>query len=201
MEVELRQTIALGDNLRRAGKIGHKLAERLFNFQDDACAACRDHRHVTAELDGIAKALLAVEQDRLAGDIVRSAPERPRKSALPEFCDRSLAAPLIFDPSILEVAGDEARQALEKMRVGIVRPQRDRLIVTRQRLIEPLQVIQRNAAIGKRLGVIGPRGERQIVARQRFLEPPAFAQGGLAWLRDNLGFRIRLCHIGRGHAG
>jgi hypothetical protein len=73
--------IALGDNLRRAGKTCHELAERYFNFHHDARAARRDQRHVTAELNGIAKSLFAVQQDRLAGDIVRSEPERLRKIA------------------------------------------------------------------------------------------------------------------------
>ena len=41
-------------------------------------------------------------------------------------------------------------------RLGIVRPERERLVVARQRLIEPLQLLQRIAAIVERLGVVRP---------------------------------------------
>src|SRR5258708_8241343 len=126
LEVEIRKGTALGDDLRRPGKAGHKATKRLFDFHDDACAVCCDQRRITAQLNAIAKSLLAIEQDPLAGDIVRSEPERLRKIALRDSSGWSLAAPLIFDPSALEVAGDQARQALEKMRIGVVRTQRNR---------------------------------------------------------------------------
>ena len=165
------------------------------DLHHDACVARRDQRHVTAELNGIAESLLAVEQDRLAGDIVLPKPERLRKFVRWDSRGGSLAAPLIFDPSTLEVAGDEARQALEKMRVGMVRTQRNRSIVTRQRLIEPLQVVQRNAAIGQRLGPIRPRGKRGIVARQCLLEPSEFTQGDAALLSTAARLVARPLHV------
>src|SRR5258708_23074743 len=78
LDVEIRKGTALGDDLRRPGKAGHKAAKRLFDFQDNASPVCCDQRRVTAELNRIAKSLLAMTPDRLARDIVLSEPQRRR---------------------------------------------------------------------------------------------------------------------------
>ena len=52
--------------------------------------------------------------------------------------------------------------------VGLVR---DRLVVARQRVVEPLQLLQRKAAVVERLRLVGLHRQRAVVARQRLLEP------------------------------
>jgi hypothetical protein len=57
----------------------HQLTQRLLDFQDPMRGAFGDKRRVTAELDRIAKTPLGVEQNGLAGDLVRSKLQRLRK--------------------------------------------------------------------------------------------------------------------------
>ena len=176
LEVCLRQGIAFGDHRGRAGKAAHEFAERLFHFQNDPGATFRDQRYVAAELNGVAKSLFAVQQNRLSGDSFISEPERLRKMTLGDSRGWRPAAPLIFDPPMFEVAGDEIRQALEEMRVGMVRAQRHRAVVTRRSLVEPLQIVQRDAAIGQGLEMIGFDRKRAIITRERLVEPPKLVQ-------------------------
>ena len=65
-------------------------------------------------------------------------------------------------------------------RLGIVRPQRQRAVVARQRLREPLQLLQGVAPIGERLGIVRPQRERAVVARQRLREPLQLVQSEAA---------------------
>ena len=83
MQVEVRQRLARSPRSERAPrKRIHQLPQRLLDFQDHMRGAFGDKRRVTAELDRIAKALLGVEQNGLAGDLVRSKPQRLREIPL-----------------------------------------------------------------------------------------------------------------------
>ena len=73
--------IAFGDDSRGAGEAGQKLPKRLLDLQNNTRAARCDQRHIAAELNGVAKSLLAVKQDGLIGDLVASEPERLREIA------------------------------------------------------------------------------------------------------------------------
>ena len=57
------------------------------------------------------------------------------------------------------------------MRLGIIRLNRQRLLVARQRLVKPLQLLQRNAAIGERVGIVRPRCDSAVEACQRLIKP------------------------------
>jgi len=76
-----RKGAALGHDSRRAGKTGQKLLQRRLDLDNNACPARGDQRGIAAELNRVTKPLLAMKQDRLAGDIIRSEPERLRKIA------------------------------------------------------------------------------------------------------------------------
>ena len=45
------------------------------------------------------------------------------------------------------------------------------MIIARQRLLEPLELMQRNAAVVEGLRIVGFERERLVVARQRLVEP------------------------------
>src|ERR1043165_2460955 len=81
VQVKVGEWIARGDDLRRAGKTAHQRLKRPLNVQNNARAAGRHERHIAAELDGVAKTLLTVQQDRLAADRFLAKPERLRKMA------------------------------------------------------------------------------------------------------------------------
>src|ERR1043166_9603049 len=76
MQVEVRERIARGDDLRRAGETAHQPLKRPLNIENNARAPGRDERHIAAELDRVAQALLTVEQDGLAADLFLTEPER-----------------------------------------------------------------------------------------------------------------------------
>jgi hypothetical protein len=56
----------------------------------------------------------------------------------------------------------------------------NRLIVARQRLIEPLQVLQRNATTTEGIRIVGLKRERLIITRQCPLEPSQLLQRNAA---------------------
>jgi hypothetical protein len=82
LQVEMRQSIATGNDLCRAGEAGHKLLQRSFDLQNHACTASGDERYIAAELDRIAKSLLAMQQDGLAINRIAAEPKRLREIAL-----------------------------------------------------------------------------------------------------------------------
>src|SRR3984957_13704197 len=185
LQVEIRQRIALGDDPRGAGEASQKAHKRLLDLQNNARTLCRDQRHIAAELNGVAKSLLAVKQDGLARDLPTSEPVRLREITPPRSRRSTLAAPLILDPATTEVTSEKLRHAAEKMRIGMVGPQGDGAIVTGQRLIKPLQAMQRDAAIDHRIGMIRLQGKGTIITSQCLVEPPepvqrnaAIAEGG-----------------------
>ena len=49
--------------------------------------------------------------------------------------------------------------------------ERERLVVARQRLVEPLQLLQHTTAVVEGTRIIGLERERPVVARQRLVEP------------------------------
>ena len=61
MQIEFRQRFARGHDVRRPGQRAHQLVQWPLHFQNDARAARDDARHVAAELDRVAKALLGME--------------------------------------------------------------------------------------------------------------------------------------------
>ena len=58
----------------------------------------------------------------------------------------------------------------------MIRPQRQRTLIARQRLLEPLQEMQGIAAIIVCLDIIRSQRQRAVVARQRLFEPPQLVQ-------------------------
>jgi hypothetical protein len=95
-----------------------------------------------------------------------------------------------FFPAAIEVADEQPTDRFIQMRLGMVRPQRQRLLVTRQRFTEPLELIKGEATIPERLGMVRPQRQRVLVARQRFTEPLELIKGeatmperlGMVWL-------------------
>ena len=75
-----------------------------------------------------------------------------------------LPAPFVVLEAAHEIAGEQAAQRLVIMRIGEIRPHRLRALIMGERLVEALQVLQRDAAIGERLGIIRPQLKRPVVA-------------------------------------
>ena len=77
-------------------------------------------------------------------------------------------------PAAPEVAQQKPEHRLLVMRLGIVRRDRDRPRTAFQRLVEPPEILQRDAAIGQRGGIVRLQRDGAIVSRQRFLEAVEF---------------------------
>src|SRR6202035_4828030 len=101
----------------------------------------RDKRRVTAELDGVAEALLGMEENDLAPDRIRSEPRWLREIALGVFQLRGLPAPLVLLPAALEVPQEQPAHRLIVVCVGKVGTQRLRPAVARQRFVVALEIM------------------------------------------------------------
>ena len=67
MQIEGRQRVALGDDFD-AFELRQQRLQRRLNLADDTRAARRQQRRIADELDGVAKTLLGVKQNGLAGN-------------------------------------------------------------------------------------------------------------------------------------
>jgi len=74
MKIECGERVAFRYDLDRAAERVHHLLQRLLHLQDHMGAARGDERCVTAELDGVAEALLGMEENGLALDLLRPEP-------------------------------------------------------------------------------------------------------------------------------
>src|SRR5437763_11231038 len=63
MDVEMGESVPLGNQFRDAGTACEELAQRTLALDDDPAAALLNERSVTDEVDRIAQALLGVQQD------------------------------------------------------------------------------------------------------------------------------------------
>jgi hypothetical protein len=144
MQIEIGQRRAPRYNLRRTGQRAHQLVQWFLDFEDHARASRHNAWHVAAELNRVAKAMHTVEQNGLARDLVRSQPQRLRKSALciPQLL--GFPSPFQLLPAAIEVADQHAAHGFVEMGLGIVRPQCDRAVIARQRLVEPFQLMHRD---------------------------------------------------------
>ena len=71
---EVFSSVAARYDLCRAGKALHQFGQRPLHFENDVRGALDDLRTIAAELDGVAKTLFGMQQNGLAGDIVRAGP-------------------------------------------------------------------------------------------------------------------------------
>ena len=76
MQIKFRKHVAFGNTSRHSGKTGYEVSQRLVHLHDHARPARCDQGRISAELDRVAQALLAMKQDRLAVERVRAEPER-----------------------------------------------------------------------------------------------------------------------------
>ena len=143
--------------------------QRLWDLQNHAGATLQYQWHIAAELYRVSKTLLGMEENCLTSDLVRSAPQRLGKT-LCVFQLLGFPSPFVLFPAAIEVADEQPAERLINVRRGKIRPQLDRAVVARQRILEPLQLLQGVAPIEVRLGIVGAKRQDLIEARQRLLK-------------------------------
>ena len=72
------------------------------------------------------------------------------------------------------MAAEKAGKATAIEGLGIIRLERQRAVVARQRLVEPLEIMERMAAIVERLGIIRLDRQRAVVGGEGLVEPLQF---------------------------
>ena len=111
-----------------------------------------ERRDIARELQRVAKALLGLDIDVLAGEAF----------ALPRIFRKFWALalgraqpPFVFVPAFAEIAAHEQEYAEPGMGVGVMRRQRDGAAQRRNTFVEAAAMMQRGAEIGPGVGVIG----------------------------------------------
>ncbi len=143
MQIERRQRLAAGNNFHADGRRDQR-NERFLNLEDDIAAALSHQRHVTDELERVAKTLLRVQQDGLAGKRL-AAPLRLSKLARRQVAD--VPARLVFLPSRREVAAQEVQYALAGDGHGIAGIERAGAAKARERLVHAAHVLERETEV------------------------------------------------------
>src|SRR5271165_6888216 len=119
------------------------------------------------ELDRVAETLLCVEQHPLARYVLPR-PFRPIECSLtPLLC---CSARFVFAPAIGERAEQQQQQPPVETMISIARAELECPVQTRQRLVQPLQLPKRLAAVVQRMRVVATDGQRPVIARQRLLK-------------------------------
>jgi hypothetical protein len=139
LHVECGQPLAARDDVD-AGHAGDERDQRPAHLEHELAAARRDQRDVAQELDGVAEALLGMQQDGLAGERL-AAPLRLREIARRQVADAP--ARLVFFPAGREVAALEQHDPLARDRLGVVGLRRLGGAEFRERLVEPFEILQR----------------------------------------------------------
>ena len=137
---------ATADHRRHAVEARQQLLELRLHLEHDLGAGARQHRRVAHELDGVAQALLGVQQDGL---VRQAAFAEPGPLAKPRLGVHSgaLPAPFILLKAAPVVADGEQSKRLVEVRVGIVRRQLQRLSISVERLAVTIERHQRETEI------------------------------------------------------
>jgi hypothetical protein len=180
VDVERRQGVALGRQAVDARAGPQQPEQRPLAGDDDGQAALLDEGGVADELQGVAQALLGVQQDRLTQE--RSAvPAQLREGPRGQL----LAAPalLVLGPAALEVAPQQPEQRAVDVGLAGVRVQPQGLLVASQGLVELPQLLQHQAQAVVGRGLLRPPPDRLPAAGERLVQFPepqeTHPQGGV----------------------
>ncbi|MEI9982444.1 MAG: hypothetical protein WDN69_04060 [Aliidongia sp.] len=117
---------------------------------------------ITDELQAVAQPLLAMDQDRAALEAL-ALPERTRQVGHADRAVRHRPARAETGEALAQLAGQQMARRLVHLRAGIVRPQRQRALISGERRRRPLQALQRGAQIVVDLGILGPGRQRAFI--------------------------------------
>jgi hypothetical protein len=126
MRVELEGEVAAGADVD-AGEERRILKEwkqARLNFEDDGGGALSHQGKIAEELDGVAESLFSPDQDTHRGYAI---PDGLRIGS--GFRDTGGKAPLVFLPAFRPSAGGEQSERVIPVKLGILRRQRQRLLI------------------------------------------------------------------------
>ncbi len=153
LDVEERQCRAAGHHRLDAGRAGHQFGQGRRAFQHHPAAPGCHHGRVADELDGVAVALLGMDQDAFAAE-VRAIP--PGFGEVPRLGREvvRLPAPLVFLPALGEAPCEEQRLGPVTVRFGVVGIDAEGAIVARQGGVQRAPFLQGDAKVGMDLGAL-----------------------------------------------
>ena len=118
VQIEVRQRLVAWYDFCRAGEAAHQLAQRFLHLEKHTRGALRDLRHIATELDGVAEALLGVQKNGPAGQIIGAGPKRLREVSLDRAQLRGFPSPFVFLPASGKVSDQEAALKWPSARFG-----------------------------------------------------------------------------------
>ncbi len=161
MPVERRQRRAARSDARHTFERREQRLQFRLHFEHDLGPGARQQRDVACKLDGVAKALLGMQQNRFSRQRIVAEPQRPAVFALRRHAGAA-PAPFVLRKAAAEIADGEQRQRLIEMGVGIILVDGERLAVARDRLLVAIERGERAAAIVPGPRVIGRERERGV---------------------------------------
>ena len=128
-----------------------------------------EQRDIAGELQRIAKTLLGLNIDVLAGEAF----------ALPRLFGKSRAValaraqpPFVFVPAFGEIAAHQQQNAEARMGIGVMRRERDGAAQRRDAFLEVAVMMQRGAEIGPAVGIVGLELDGAAIRADGFVELP-----------------------------
>ena len=176
MQVEGRQPVAARDERCHAGQPRQQARQRRLHLQHDPRAGA-DQRHVAAELQGVAEALLGMQQDDDAIPDRLAVPQRRGEAPGVAGEVPGLPPPLIVLPALRQPPGQQQHIGEVAVRLGEARPQAQRLAVARLGLRRLAEVPRDGAEIVVCVRIVRPQAQGVAVGRGRFHRLAELAQG------------------------
>jgi hypothetical protein len=173
LQIERRQGLIVGHDRVDAA---HGLEQRLEHgpaADHDARAAGSQQWSVADELDRVAEALLAPEQDRAPGRVA-AVPARLRVGRGLAGHAVAVPAPLVLRPALGEAPGDQKARAERQVRLGAAGVELDRSPGHRGRFVEPAEIVEGRREIAPRHHVAGSQLEHspiRVVRRREIAQP------------------------------
>ena len=175
VQIEVRQGFAAPHHLIDPREALEQPDQGLRHLHDHAQPACRGQWRVAAELQGVAEALLGMDQQRPSR---RRLPPPLRLGKVTPGLEhmRALPAPFVFLPARRHIPPRQQRHRQVVMRPRKVRLEVDSPLVAGARLVQPPQLLQRVAQVVVRLGKVRLEVDSPAAACNRLVQPPQSRQ-------------------------
>ena len=167
MGVEASQVRAGPDHLDMAGSGLEQVKQRGRRLYAHLCAQRPNQGGIPKKLDGVAKTLFTVQQDRFARHRCLTQPQRLRKVGWTQAGLGVAPTPLVQRPALAEITLGQQRQRFVPVGIRVVRQQADAGIKAGNRSVHLAQVLQRKTSVTMKFSRMGVDGDGSVVAGQR----------------------------------
>lgn len=199
MQVELCGRFGVGRGFNQfinAGKSAQEGEQGFPYLEDDGSAAGLDHWQVSDELDGVAEALLVVDEKCFAGEVGAIPAGLIVSVRIGEYREVGMAAPLIFFEAFGEVPGQKQSEREVPVGLGVIGVDANCVSVILECLLVSAHCIEGDAEMVAGLGVVGRQLDGPFIAFDGLCVPAELFEGEAHGVMGLRGIGHEGCSLG-----